>query len=493
MNGPRLKSGPPQAELERTKMVCTLGPSSDSPETIRRLVRAGMDVARLNFSHGDHETHRGVFEKVRRVAAEEGANVAVLMDLQGPKIRTGALEGGTVNLAAGDELVIVAGEGQGHANRLYTSYEHLAADVRPGDRLLISDGQLEFEVVAVEGPVVRVTVIRGGRLKEHQGINLPGVRVTAPSLTPKDCADLALALDLGADYVALSFVRRAEDLAALRKAMADHGRPTAIVAKIERPEAVEHFDAILDATDAVMVARGDLGVEVELEEVPRLQKELIRRCNERGRPVITATQMLESMITNSRPTRAEVADVANAIYDGTDAVMLSGETAAGKYPVEAAEFMARIAATTDRHILTRAPVERRPPPKPADYGEDAFGHAIGEAAFSISNAMHLTRIVCFTRTGRTAAAIARFRPRVPITAITLSEVTRRRCALIWGVQALKAEGVYQPEDMGRAVDGILLEQGLARPGDAVAITAGVFAAAEGRTNWLKLHRVGEGS
>jgi pyruvate kinase len=480
------------AEKQRTKMVCTLGPSSNGPEAIRRLMLEGMDVARLNFSHGTHDAHRKVYDVIRATAEETGCNVAVLADLQGPKIRTGKLENGVpVEMVEGNEVSITAGDGVGCARHLTTSYEYLAKDVKPGDRLLISDGAIEFKVERVEAPVVHCRVARGGRLKENQGINLPGVAVSAPSLTEKDIEDLGFALEIGVDFLALSFVRRAEDVIDLKNRIRAAGKNTSVVAKIERPEALDDFDRILDEADAIMVARGDLGVEADLESVPQIQKEIILRCNERARPVITATQMLESMIVNSRPTRAEVGDVANAIYDGTDAVMLSGETAAGQHPIEAARWMAKIAATSDLHIMSSPQFNHRLSRPMQSDDPDAFARAIGDAAHGIAHLLDIKRVVCFTRSGRTAAAIARFRPHVPITAITSRVETQRRCALIWGVEAIIAEETVGPEEMCGVVDRILLEEGVAQVGDPIIIVAGMPSAVEGKTNLLKLHRIGD--
>jgi len=335
--------------MRRTKIVCTLGPSSRSPEMVRQLILKGMDVARLNFSHGTHDHHRATFNAVRSIAQELQSNVAILMDLQGPKIRTGALDGGVpVHLAEGEAFCLTTRAVPGDQHCVSTTYANLPYDVEAGDRLLLADGALELLAEQVSPPDVRCRVIRGGALGQHKGVNLPGVNVSAPALTAKDIEDLALALELGADYVALSFVRRPEDIRAIKQRIADTGASAHVVAKIERPEALDSFDAILELTDAVMVARGDLGVEVNLEDVPQIQKELIRKCNEQGKPVITATQMLESMMTSPRPTRAEVTDVANAIYDGTDAVMLSGETAVGQFPLAAVSVMADVAGKADQ-------------------------------------------------------------------------------------------------------------------------------------------------
>jgi len=458
---------------------------------IGRLIENGMDVARLNFSHGTHDAHRVVFESVRAAALERRRNVAVLTDLQGPKIRTGPLAGGkSVELVEGAALRITTRPVEGDVHCVSTTYANLPHDVSPGDRILLADGTMELTVECVTPPDVDCRVVRGGPLGQHKGMNLPGVRVSAPSLTRKDIQDLAFALDLGVDYVALSFVRQSDDVRDLKRRIAEAGAPTRVVAKIERPEALEDFDAILEETDAVMVARGDLGVEVDLDNVPQIQKDLIRRCNAKGKAVITATQMLESMTGHSRPTRAEVTDVANAIYDGTDAVMLSGETAAGQYPIEAVKVMADIALKADEAIVA-APRPVLTSSNTSCAWEGSFSDAIGHAVRDMVDALDVRRIVCFTMSGYTAAAIARYRPPIPITAITLSEATRRRCALFWGVEAVQAVEVNNTDEMVRTVDDILLSQGLAKMGDTVVIVAGTPLAVGGRTNLLKLHTVGE--
>ena len=476
--------------MRRTKIVCTLGPSSNTHETIEALVRAGMDVARLNFSHGTHEDHRKTYGVVRRVAASMGRNVAVLMDLQGPKIRTGKLEGGKpIPLVAGATIAITTEPIAGNADRISTTYAQLAHDARPGDRILLADGVMELRVDAVAPPEVRCTVVRGGMLGEKKGMNLPGVAVSAPCLTEKDIADLKFGLDLGVDYVALSFVRSANDVVDLKKRIAATGRHTSVVAKIERPEALSRFGDIVETADAIMVARGDLGVEVELHRVPQIQKSLIRMCNELGVPVITATQMLESMMTNARPTRAEAADVANAIYDGTDAVMLSGETANGQYPIETVETMAKIVESADDAIATAPAHELQA--RQRSRHDAGFTEAIGQAVVRISQVIHIKRIVVLTKSGFSAIAVSRYRPRTPITAITLSEETQRRCALYWGVDAVAA---IPHDDFSRlvtAIDDIVLNKSLAAKDDAILIVAGMPLGAGGRTNLVHVRRVGE--
>ena len=472
--------------MHRTKIVCTLGPNSRDPQTVEALIRNGMDVARLNFSHGEHSAHRRVFECLRETAERLGRNVAVLMDLQGPKIRTGTLvRGEPVELVEGAPVCLTTDDVQGTAERLSTTYQALPNDVGPGDRILLADGSIELTVDQVVGRDVLCRVVQGGSLGEHKGINLPGVAVSAPAMTEKDCADLAFGLELGVDYVALSFVRSPDDIRDLRARMREHGKEASVIAKIERPEALEHFDEILSLVDGIMVARGDLGVEVDLDDMPQIQKTLIRMCNRAGVPVITATQMLESMMTNPRPTRAEVNDVANAIYDGTDAVMLSGETAVGRFPVKAVQMMAATAAKADAAVASSIRKQEAP------LTRATHATAIGQAVAQITDAIKPARIVCFSATGYTAAMIARFRPRIPITAITANEEARRRCALYWGVEAVRSITVSQTDEMVRVVDETLLREGLASPGDTVVIVAGTPLLKGGQTNLLKLHRVGE--
>lgn len=479
--------------MERTKIVCTIGPSSRSPEMIRAMIDAGMDVARLNFSHGVHDDHRASFRYVREAAQELGHHVAVMMDLQGPKIRTGRLLGGKPVLLAEDaEVVITTEDVDGTAGRLSTTYEHLARDVSEGDRILVADGTIELLVVDVVGEDVTCRVLHGGEVGEHKGINLPGVKVSAPCLTGKDIEDLAFGLELGVDYCALSFVRSPEDIDALNAEMDKVGRRVPIVAKIERPEAVDSLEGILDRAGAVMVARGDLGVEVPLADVPQIQKDIIHRCNHKGKPVITATQMLESMMTHPRPTRAEANDVANAIYDGTDCVMLSGETAAGEFPLEAVRIMSQIVDRADAALAGRpSDIEFEMGPFEQHRASEAFADAIGHAVAHMSESMPIRRIVCMTMSGYTAAMISRYRPDVPITAITLSEETLRKCALMWGVSAVQSVEVHTTDQMIKEVDEVLKKRDLAEDGDTVVIVAGAPLALGGRTNFLKLHTVGE--
>lgn len=470
--------------MRRTKIVATIGPASESPEVIGRLLDAGMDVARLNFSHGDHPGHAERIALLRRMARERGVPLALLQDLQGPKIRTGELEGGTpVQLVPGSPFTITTHEVAGNAERVSTTYTALPHDVQAGDRILISDGLIELRVLEATNDTVRSVVVFGGELREKQGINLPGVNVSAPALTEKDARDLTFGLEQGVDYVALSFVRQAADIRDVKQRIAAAGKNTPVIAKIEKPEALSDLPGILAAVDAIMVARGDLGVEMPAEEVPLVQKRLIEACASSAVPVITATQMLDSMIRNPRPTRAEVSDVANAIIDGTDAVMLSGETAAGSFPVESVRTMARIAEAAEgsgRHgdvgVRARSSLEQR----------RDVPNAISAAACAIVDALPVRAIVAFTLTGTTARLVSRFRPGVPILAFTPSEECARRLSLVWGVTPVLCEYVGRLDDLGGIANQTLVARGLANPGDAIVMTGGHPLTARGATNFVKV-------
>ena len=479
--------------MRRTKIVCTIGPSSSSPEVMRSLMLAGMNVARMNFSHGTHEQHRKVYDDLRSVAAELGHNLGILLDLQGPKIRTGKLVNGEpVELVPEALLTITTEPILGDAQRISTTYDHLPDDVKPGDHILIADGTMELQVVSITGREVNTVVLRGGMLGESKGMNLPRIDVSAPALTVKDLQDLRFGVKLGVDFVALSFVRAAKDIVLLRDHLQELERAPMIVAKIERPEAIANFDAILGETDAVMVARGDLGVEMDMASIPQIQKELIRKCNDLGTPVITATQMLESMVEAALPTRAEVNDIANAIYDGTDAVMLSGETAAGKYPLEAVRVMASVAEQADEAIRSNPVRPRIQRAADARVRRSTFADAIGEAVGRVTQVLNASRILCLTRSGSTALAIARFRPPLPIEAVSSSESTIRKCALYWGIHGVHIPEASTSEGMIRHMETTLLEQKLVRRGETVIIVAGLpYGNTTGRTNMMKLHAIGD--
>ena len=469
---------------ERTKVVATLGPASSTPEVLGGMVEAGLDVVRLNFSHGEKADHQARFELVRSVATERNRNLAILVDLQGPKIRVGLVDDDGVKLDRGQEVVLVAGVDRAEEPEIPVVYPALADDVRPGDQILLDDGAIGLRVVDVDGKRVRSRVERGGVVKSRKGVNLPGVAVSAASLTAKDRADVVTAVEAGADYLALSFVRRPDDVAEAKQAIAEAGGDIPVVAKLERPEAIDRLDDILAVADAVMVARGDLGVELAVEQVPPIQKHIIARANSLGVPVITATQMLESMVASPRPTRAEASDVANAIFDGTDAVMLSQETAIGQYPVEAVATMARIAREAEATPYLAAP----PPPAVGALDVPA---TVCRAAVQIATDLGCTAIVAFTETGASARYVSRFRPRTPILGLTTSEAARRRMALYWGVETATPLGVgTQVRSMIDDADVRILREGLLNRGDLVVVVAG-SPGGRGGTNRVLVHRVGE--
>ena len=473
--------------MRKTKIVCTIGPASSSPDTLREMVLAGMDVARLNFSHGTWADHEKSINTLRKIADELDHNVGVMFDLQGPKIRSGKLKGGKpVTLKEGQKLVITTEDVEGNSRRISTIYKALSNDVEPGEQILLADGAIELRVVSVSGNEVTCEVLNGGPLGEHKGINLPGTKISAPSITDKDKKDLEFALGLGGDYIAMSFVRSEAGVKELKGLLEGQGSPLPVVAKIEKPEALSRIDAIYETTDAIMVARGDLGVELPPEQVPEIQKQLILKANQRGLPVITATQMLESMINSPRPTRAEASDVANAIYDGTDAVMLSAETAMGKYPVESVRMMARIADEADRAVA----LHRRSPRRQAQ-DNVGFHDAIGSAVRQAVEDLRAEHIVCFTMSGFTAKLISSYRPNANIIAATRSDEVMRQLAVYWGVKPIKVGPVEDTDEMVGVVEKKLLQLNLARKGETLVITAGTPLMMAGTTNMIRLHRVGD--
>ena len=472
--------------MRRTKIVCTLGPASASESMVRDMIRSGMDVARLNFSHGTHESHAALIALVRRVAAEEGRVVAILQDLQGPRIRVGEMANGGATLTPGIRFVLTTEEVMGSGEMATIRGAPLDQDVQPGDRILLDDGALELQVVRAGAGEVECTVVLGGVLRPHKGINVPGRTISVPTITDKDREDLAFGIAQGVDFVALSFVRSGEDVHLLRQLIAAEGAEIPVMAKIEKHEAVARFDEILAASDAIMVARGDLGIEVAAEQVPLLQKKIISRCNEEGKPVITATQMLDSMIRNPRPTRAEVNDVANAILDGSDATMLSGETAAGAYPLEAVQTMARIAEITDEAVGYRDLGGER-----AGRPERTITDAIGRATCEMARELRAKAIIASTQSGYTARMIARHRPKAKIIAATPSPSTLRQLALVWGVRPHLTPRYHGTDEMIRQVVEMAVREKEVSEGDLVLVTAGLPLPAKGRTNLLKLHIAGE--
>jgi len=473
--------------MRRAKIVCTLGPACEAPETILKLLQHGMDVARLNFSHGSHEEHARVIECIRAASRQLIRPVAVLQDLQGPKIRTGPLKAGRegVTVRAGSEILITTeAEVIGDEKLISTTYPFLAQDVRPGDRLLVDDGLLEFRVLRTDGVRVTAEVVEGGILKEHKGINLPGVSLRVEALSEKDRADLRFGVEHGVDYVALSFVRTADDVRQARHALDELGRALPIIAKIEKPEALQNLDEIIEAADGLMVARGDLGVEVPPEQVPTLQKTIVRKGSHAGKPVIIATQMLESMIEHPRPTRAEASDVANAIWDGADAVMLSGETASGRFPLLAVQIMDRIIREAEQNFLMARPRQLEVPAAPL-----AFNDVVASAAVRAALESDSRCIACFTVGGTTARLLSRYRPHVPIVAYSPEQKVRRRMALYWGVTPRIMEPIRDPDAMAQLVGDRLLQDELAMPGDRVVLVYGSPLGEPGHTNSLRLHQI----
>lgn len=478
--------------MRRTKIVCTIGPATSSEEQLEQLMRAGMNVARLNFSHGTQPEHALVIERIRTISTRLGYALAILQDLQGPKIRTGTLEGGRpVLLADGAIVTITTRDVAGNAETIPTTYQQLPQDVKEGDRILLDDGLLELRVLGSDQTDIRCLVVHGGVLKEHKGINLPGVAVSAPALTEKDRDDLQFGVRHGVDYIALSFVRRPEDVvearAFLQEVQAEQGGDQRqeclpLIAKLEKPEAVARLEEILDVVDGVMVARGDLGVEMAPEKVPLIQKRIIAACQDRGLPVITATQMLESMVTHPRPTRAEASDVANAILDGTDALMLSAETATGAYPLEAVQMMVRIAQETEADYRGARQLQ----------GQHLTPvHAVSHAARALAEETSVQAIVVFTRSGASAHLISMDRPRTPILAYTPSEDVYRQLSLWWGVWPQRIDMQKTTEELIARVDQRLQEDKLIARGERVVIMGGLPIASEAPTNFVKLQRVGD--
>jgi pyruvate kinase len=443
--------------VRRAKIVATLGPATSSYENIRAIIDAGVDVARMNLSHGSYDVHEEVYANVRRAADAAGRAVAVLVDLQGPKIRLGKFEAGPYELAVGDTFRITTEDIVGTKEISSTTFKGLPDDVKPGDPLLIDDGKVTLRVTAVDGPVVTTTVEVPGAVSNNKGINLPGVAVNVPALSEKDEADLRWGLGLGADLVALSFVRSADDIVRVHEIMAEEGRKVPVIAKIEKPQAVDNLEAIIDAFDGIMVARGDLGVELPLEAVPIVQKRAVELCRRMAKPVIVATQMLESMISSPRPTRAETSDVANAVLDGTDAVMLSGETSVGEFPVITVQTMARIIESTEDHGLERIP--------PLGVKPRTQGGAITLAAAEVADFVEAKYLCVFTQSGDSARRMARLRSSIPMLAFTPEIGILRRMALTWGIRSFLVDLVTHTDAMYKQVDDILIAQGLAEVGD----------------------------
>jgi pyruvate kinase len=468
----------------RTKIVCTLGPATATPDRLRELIQAGMDVARLNFSHGDRDNHKRVYDMIREAADAEGHAVGILADLQGPKIRLGrfATGPGPVEWRTGEEVRITVDDVAGTHDRVSTTYKGLAADARADDRLLVDDGKVGLRVVTVEGNDVVCQVTEGGPVSDNKGLSLPGMNVSVPAMSEKDCADLAFALGLRVDIIALSFVRSPADIDQVHKIMDEAGARLPVIAKLEKPEAVDNLEAIVLAFDGIMVARGDLGVELPLEHVPLVQKRAIQIARENAKPVIVATQMLDSMITNSRPTRAEASDVANAVLDGADAVMLSGETSVGRYPIRSVQTMAQIVEA----------VEAGPTPvPPLNHVPRTQRGVLSFAARDIGERLSARALVAFSVSGDTVRRLARLHTRLPLLAFTPKAEVRSQLAMSWGVETFLVDYVTSTDAMVRQVDHAILSIGRFKPGDVVVIVAGSPPGTSGSTNSIRVHRLGE--
>ncbi|MCA1189305.1 MULTISPECIES: pyruvate kinase [unclassified Saccharopolyspora] len=466
----------------RAKIVCTMGPATASPEKVAELVSSGMDVARLNFSHGSHGDHQQVYDLVRTAAKESGRAVGILADLQGPKIRLGKFAEGPVEWNTGDVVRITIDDVQGTHDRVSTTYKGLAADAKVGDRVLVDDGKVGLTVSAVEGNDVVCDVVEGGPVSDHKGLSMPGMDVSVPAMSEKDVADLEFALQLGVDFIALSFVRSPADIDLVHQVMDRVGHRLPVIAKLEKPEAVDNLEAIVLAFDGVMVARGDLGVELPLEHVPLVQKKAIRIARENAKPVIVATQMLDSMIHNSRPTRAETSDVANAVLDGTDAVMLSGETSVGDYPIETVQTMSRIVEAVE---------DGSPTPPPLSHVPRTKRGVISYAARDIGERLSAKALVAFSQSGDTVRRLARLHTRLPLLAFTPEESVRSQLALTWGTETFLVPKVDTTDQMVRQVDQAMLSLGRSQRGDMVVVVAGSPPGTVGSTNLIRVHRLGE--
>ncbi len=472
--------------MRRTKIVCTIGPASDSNEMLEKLIKAGMDVARLNFSHGTHDEHLARIRAVREISAKLGKNVGILQDLSGPKIRIGKIANPPARLEAGRRFIFTAREVEGDANQVTLPYPSLPSRIKRGKMIYVDDAKLEFRVVSVTDTDIVTNVVIGGDLGSNKGFTVPGADYDVPGVTEKDKADLRFGLEHGVDWVASSFVRSADDILPLRKVMREVGKRAPVIAKIERPEAVKNLASIVEAYDGVMVARGDLGIELPIDEVPVIQKNIIKHCNRMGKPVITATQMLDSMISNPRPTRAEVTDVANAIIDGADATMLSGETAMGMFPIESVKMMDAVARRIEKTPDYRSKCAAR-----MDYPTHDVTEAIGEAAAKLAADIDVPAIITCTSSGTTARLVSKYRPEAQIIAAASNEETTRRLALSWGVNAIYVE-------MAKDTDGLItnaveaaLDSKLVKKGDTALVIAGVPVGLAGNTSLIRVLKVGE--
>ncbi|MDR6226622.1 pyruvate kinase [Desmospora profundinema] len=472
--------------MRKTKIVCTIGPASEDRDTLKNLIKAGMNVARLNFSHGDHAEHLRRIERIREVEAELDSRVALLLDTRGPEIRTGELAVDEVELETGADFTLTTEPMEGDASKVSVSYPGLVEDVKPGSVILVDDGLISLEVKEVAGSDIHCRILNGGPLKSRKGVNVPGVSVNLPGITEKDAADIRFGIEHQVDFIAASFVRKPEDVLEIRKILEEYDADIHIISKIENQEGVDNLQSILEVSDGLMVARGDLGVEIPAEEVPIVQKEMIRLCNRLGKPVITATQMLDSMQRNPRPTRAEASDVANAIFDGTDAIMLSGETASGRYPVEAVQTMDRIASRAESSLkytdIFRERIEETDVSIP-----DSISQAVVHTTWTLKS----SAIITSTESGRTARMVSKYRPQAPIVAVTVHDSVLRKLCLVWGVYPVLGTQVTTTDEMLQSAIAASLKSSYVRHGDSVVITAGVPVGQSGTTNILKVHVIGD--
>lgn len=472
--------------MRRTKIVCTIGPASQSPEQLKKLMLAGMDVARLNFSHGDYEEHGARIKNIREVANELGKNIAILLDTKGPEIRIKKFATGKIQLQDGGEFTLTTEDIEGDTTKVAVTYEGLTEDVTVGDKILIDDGLIELKVLEVVGPNIKCQVQNGGPLSDRKGVNLPGVSVSLPAMSEKDLNDIKFGIEQDVDFIAASFIRKASDVIAIRKVLEDYNSDIHIISKIENQEGVDNLDEIIKVSDGLMVARGDLGVEIPVEEVPLAQKLMIESCNKAGKPVITATQMLDSMMRNPRPTRAEASDVANAIFDGTDAIMLSGETAAGKYPEESVKTMAQIAQRAEQAVHYEEILGKKTfTPKVS------ITDSISSATCTTAQNLGAAAVITSTQSGFTAKMVSKYRPKAPIIAVTPDERVVRKLVLSWGVFPILGDQTENTDDMFQEAITKSLQAGYIREGDLVIITAGVPVGLAGTTNLLKVHIVGD--
>ncbi|SFE68425.1 pyruvate kinase [Alteribacillus iranensis] len=473
--------------VRKTKIVCTIGPASESPGVLKELMESGMNVARLNFSHGTHEEHRERIISIRKIAEETGKNIGILLDTRGPEIRTHQMTNGSIQLEKGQELIVSSEEVEGTKEKISVTYSNLADDLEPGKLILLDDGLIELEVIEIVGSDVRTKVLNNGELKNRKGVNIPNTKLNLPGITEKDADDIKFGIENEVDFIAASFVRRPSDVLEIREILEiNEAEDIQIIPKIENQEGIDNIDDILEVSDGLMVARGDLGVEIPPEEVPLAQKELIKKCNTRAKPVITATQMLDSMQWNPRPTRAEASDVANAIFDGTDAIMLSGETAAGDYPVESVQTMSNIAKKAETALKYEEILSQRTKESRRSI-TNSISQSVSHTAFHLDAAAILTG----TESGYTAKVVSKYRPESPIIAVTNTEKVQRRLSLVWGVTPLLGSVAKSTDEMLDSTVRASLKAGLVKHGDLVVITAGVPVGETGTTNIMKVHVIGE--